>query len=255
MVSIDEMLRNKAFDRCEKILNTIDRQVLRAWLDGYKAALEDRGLVTTAGDSKEDHRRSSDETSVVPSPQPAGIYEIPTEALPSGWRKVYHLRGDHPCGKPALLITRPVYADEKADLSLLRFINGTAISPDDQSVCGSCRHPIHVYSNADLDWMPHRLPARRTYTYSFAESLSQSEPGPDDTLTSMDPAPTRHPASVLADMRTEIFQPYSAQDEESVPPEPLATHDELEELKSIAHDLGLPDIPEGLDPDNPDYEG
>lgn len=205
MASQEELTR-VALNRTDKTLDALDRMMVRVWMDGYKYALSERGLITEgtptpAYTPPPTPKPKSFQPDEPPTPaEPSSLYEIPTEALQQGWRKVYHNRGEYPCGRAALIVTRPVYSDEKSSVDLLRYVNGKKVSAQDEPLCGSCRKPIDPYSNADLDWAAHMLPPRKNYAVSFNDEWrTQSEPGPDSNLGT-DPAQGRHPASVLAEM-------------------------------------------------------
>lgn len=244
----EDRLTQIALDRCERILVSMDRLLVRVWLDGYKyraeEILEGQTIPVDSFSHKgvaPDPAQGFFESSTLPvspptppytpkPPEPVRTYEIPTDALPQGWRKVYHLRGEYPCGRAALIITRPVYADEKASLEVLRFVNGTKPTPEEAPLCGGCGQPIHPWSNADLEWEPHKLPARRSYSVSFADLA------PDAPL----PTTPRTPVSVFADMRTAVHERFSTTDDEDVSPPIIGAVDEIDEIRKLHEELGLP---------------
>jgi hypothetical protein len=232
MQSEDERLLELGMERCTKVLNAVDRMVVRAWADGYKYGLIDQGHVTEGVERIIPQKKP-------PEPEPVRTYEVPTDALPQGWRKVYHTRGEYPCGKAALLVTRPVYADEAASLNVLRFVNGQKIDVQDTPNCGGCGKLIHPWSNADLDWMPHKLPVRQKYTMTFGDfRADQTEPGMDTPAASADPTATKSPSSVLAEMRDAVRQPYYGDDEE--PSMIGADEQEIQEIQDLFTATGLP---------------
>lgn len=241
-----KQLEQRAIERTEKSMDSIDRFVVRIWMDGYKQAQIDSGQVTEAvPTATPDHSFNATAPPTPPTPKPASTYEIPTDALPQGWRKVYHNRGEYPCGRPAFLLTRPIYADEASTFELMRFINGNHITINDAPLCGSCQRPVHPYSNADLDWDAHKLPAQRKTYLTFAEEnplhpqRPPAESRPDGFTHGMDPAVTRAtPAETLRETYVDINRPYTLPDHDPV--HQLITGDELDELQKLQEEIGLP---------------
>lgn len=99
-------------------------------------------------------------------------WEIPDDQMFPGWRKVFHLYGDNPCHKPALIITRLIRTGERIsdDPDLLRTVGGNRISPSQPAICGYCGLALYDFTtNANLDWRPHLIPLTGRETVTFAD--------------------------------------------------------------------------------------
>lgn len=150
------------------------------WLAGYAA----RFAMTperTRSSSRVPRQPSPVQDTMSPYPQNSSgqTWELPNDQMPAGWRKVFHLRGEAPCRKAAMILTRPLHVGEKVlPQEVLRTINGNLVSADDIPLCGYCGFEFYeLHSNRDLDWAPHLLVDNRPKTVTFADEYTPSPAG------------------------------------------------------------------------------
>jgi hypothetical protein len=77
-----------------------------------------------------------------------------------------------------MYLTRMISRGERPDLTLLRLLPDLRVpTPVDAPVCGSCGLPIDPYTNQDVDWHPHFLPASQPTFVRPLRSVPANLPG------------------------------------------------------------------------------
>lgn len=157
-------------------------------------------------------------------------FELPDEEMPPGWRKIYHLRGEHPCRRAAFILTQAIL--EGANLQptkVFRKVNGQAVKPEETPTCGFCGYVlVQPTSNRDLDWVPHVV-RQKPQTLTFADEHT---------------GPARHPQDAMHNLISEMDTFDSSEiRQESIHP---ASEEEEEALRQLGLDLQVytQDIPD-----------
>lgn len=153
-----------------------------------------------------------------------------------------------PCGQVGLYLTEPPREGIHASLEVMRVLvpgedRWRAPTPQDRPLCSSCLAPIEPFSNTDLDYLSHMLPATvgaspltRTARTSRARRRSGEDRGeglhpPSRPTSAAEFSPVSNPGVVDPGLPS-TFAGHTAE----------ATGDILEDIQKLqrfAHDAGL----------------
>lgn len=166
-------------------------------------------------------------------PYPGVLWEIPSEEMPPGWRKVYHLRGEQPCRQAGLIVTQALNVTNTYRMvDVCRKVNGQPLSSDDLAVCGFCGYELYeTATNRDLDWTPH-IVTPSNLSVSFGDEHTEE--------------PAVHPQDAFDHMVSEMDKPLNEEILDGPQTVDLMTEAEEEGLRELGaalnvYTVGLPD--------------
>lgn len=175
---MEHLARQYASTSVVSPFHSLAQIIENAWIAGYKQAMirmateapldlplptpslqvqQDIAYARKAAEAalQSEHQRRMEETTKRQNSWP------PPSKIDPSWLPVRHANGPVSCGGIAYYLTRKYKSDETANLDDLRTVTGDRVRPQDRPVCGACGEGIDPYSNADLDYTPHVIAARR----------------------------------------------------------------------------------------------